>query len=203
MTVTQPTRQRILAEAMRLFGENGYSATRTAAIEEAAGLSPGSGGLYKHFRSKAEVLAAGVNWQLETGSHLYGRLEADEPSDEPLGRRLAGMIVAGLRRLEQEGDLNSLIVRDLRQFPDLMEQVREREMRRIAVGTADWLARQAGPGVERDWTAIATVLTGAVANYWLLRDAFGEHPSGVSETAFIAATAELVAALLSEGGNHA
>ena len=35
-----------------------------AQIEAAAGLSPGAGGLYHHFRSKEEVLAAGIERQL-------------------------------------------------------------------------------------------------------------------------------------------
>ena len=39
-----PTRQRVLIEAMRLFGEQGYSATTVAQIESAAGLKSGSGG---------------------------------------------------------------------------------------------------------------------------------------------------------------
>lgn len=192
------TRQRILSEGMRLFGEHGYRATRIAAIEEAAGLSPGSGALYKHFRSKADLLAAGVSLQLASGDELHERLDEIEPAGDELHRRLTTVVMAGLDRLENERDLNRLIVRDLRQFPELMERVREREMRRIAVGLGEWLSHQTS-GRDRDWRAIATVLTGAVANYWLLRDAFGCHPSGVSETEFVGAAADLVAALLQDG----
>ena len=53
------TRQRLVAEAMRLFGEQGYAATTVAEIEAAAGLSPGSGSLYRHFPSKQALLAEG------------------------------------------------------------------------------------------------------------------------------------------------
>jgi hypothetical protein len=35
---------------MRLFGEQGYAATTVVEIEAAAGLSPGSGSLDRHFR---------------------------------------------------------------------------------------------------------------------------------------------------------
>lgn len=195
------TRERILTEGMRLFGEHGYRATRIAAIEEAAGLSPGSGALYKHFRSKSDLLAEGVSLQLASGDELHKRLEQTEPAGDQLHQRLTNVVLAGLDRLESERDLNRLIVRDLRQFPELMERVREREMRRIAVGLGEWLSRQAGGG-DRDWRAIATVLTGAVANYWLLRDAFGSHPSGVSETEFMGAAADLVAALLQDGATR-
>ena len=196
---SEGTRQRILAEAMRLFGENGYAATPIASIEQAAGLSPGSGGLYKRFRSKAQMLAEGVNWQLETGHDLHRQMGEDEAPEGTLGEQLALMVAEGLRRLDLERDLNRLVVRDLRQFPDLMDKVREREMHRIATGLAQWLSRQNRSGVDRDWVAIATVLTGSVANYWVLRDAFGAHPSGVSEPEFVAAT-DMVAVLLTGGG---
>jgi DNA-binding transcriptional regulator YbjK len=55
----RPTRQRIIDQAMRLFGEQGYAATTIAQIEAAAGLSPGSGSLYRHFPSKQALLAEG------------------------------------------------------------------------------------------------------------------------------------------------
>ena len=60
VTASLSTRERLIDEAMRLFGEQGYRATSVAQIEEAAGLTPGSGGLYHHFRSKELLLEAGI-----------------------------------------------------------------------------------------------------------------------------------------------
>src|ERR1700761_7578950 len=60
-----PTRERIVDEAMRLFSERGYEGTSIARIEEAAGLTPGAGGLYHHFETKEAVLAAGIERRLE------------------------------------------------------------------------------------------------------------------------------------------
>jgi AcrR family transcriptional regulator len=60
-----PTRQRLVTEAMRLFGEQGYQATSVAQIEAAAGLAPGSGALYHHFKSKEALLDAGIDRQLD------------------------------------------------------------------------------------------------------------------------------------------
>ncbi|WP_375485785.1 TetR/AcrR family transcriptional regulator [uncultured Mycobacterium sp.] len=60
-----PTRERLVSEAMRLFGEQGYNATSVAQIEAAAGLAPGSGALYHHFKSKEELLEAGIDRQLD------------------------------------------------------------------------------------------------------------------------------------------
>ena len=50
-----PTRERILAVTLKLFAERGYAATTISDIEQAAGLSAGSGALYRHFSSKEEL----------------------------------------------------------------------------------------------------------------------------------------------------
>lgn len=60
-----PTRDRLVMEAMRLFGEQGYQATTITQIEAAAGLAPGSGALYHHFKSKEALLDAGIDRQLD------------------------------------------------------------------------------------------------------------------------------------------
>jgi AcrR family transcriptional regulator len=60
-----PTRDRLVIEAMRLFGEQGYQATSITQIEAAAGLRPGSGALYHHFKSKEALLEAGIDRQLD------------------------------------------------------------------------------------------------------------------------------------------
>jgi len=60
-----PTRERLVTEAMRLFGEQGYQATSVTQIEAAAGLAPGSGALYHHFKSKEALLEAGIDRQLD------------------------------------------------------------------------------------------------------------------------------------------
>lgn len=60
-----PTKERLITEAMRLFGEQGYQATSVAQIEAAAGLAPGSGALYHHFKSKEALLDAGIDRQLD------------------------------------------------------------------------------------------------------------------------------------------
>ena len=60
-----PTRERLVTEAMRLFSTKGFEATSVSQIEGAAGLSPGSGALYRHFESKEALLAAGIDRQLD------------------------------------------------------------------------------------------------------------------------------------------
>ncbi|OBG28823.1 TetR/AcrR family transcriptional regulator [Mycobacterium sp. 852002-51057_SCH5723018] len=50
---------------MRLFSEQGYRATSINQIEKAAGLVPGCGALYNHFKSKEALLSAGIDRQLD------------------------------------------------------------------------------------------------------------------------------------------
>lgn len=60
-----PTKERLVTEAMRLFSEQGYRATSINQIEKAAGLVPGCGALYNHFKSKEALLTAGIDRQLD------------------------------------------------------------------------------------------------------------------------------------------
>ena len=199
------TRQRIITEAMRLFGKKGYKATTVAEIEAAAGLSPGAGGLYRHFPSKRELLAEGVRQQVAAGEELVALISDPAAfAEQPLRERLAVLARAGLRRLDQERDLNRLLVRDLASFPDLLAAVGEGELGRVYRAVTRWLADQAGPAAPaRDWEALAVVLVGTVAHYWLLCDVFGRHPSGVDEDRYVAAVAELAAGILEAGGGGA
>lgn len=65
MTAPAPTRERLVSEAMRLFSAKGFEATSVSQIEAAAGLAPGSGALYRHFKSKDALLDAGIDRQLD------------------------------------------------------------------------------------------------------------------------------------------
>lgn len=182
---------------MRLFGEQGYSATSVAQIEAAAGLSPGSGSLYKHFRSKEALLTAGLDRLLGGGQDLADQL-APRDSAELLDQ-LAAVARAGLRRMDEDRDLNRVLFRGLDGFPELMRRFGQEEIARFHRATAAMLAGLADDGDDDgavDWAAVAVVLQGAVAHYWLLSDLFGRHPIDVDEDRFVTAAAGLAAALL-------
>ncbi len=184
------TRERLIAESMRLFGERGYAGTSVADIEAAAGLSSGAGSLYRHFPSKQALLAAGVRQQIDAGQRLLRLLaDADDGAAIPLRERLIAVATAGLRRLEQEADLNRIMLKDLAHFPELLDLARREEVARVHQAVAAWLDAQfdsqAGTG-RRDTEGIAAVLVGAVSNFWMLCAIFGEHPAGISEERYLA-----------------
>ena len=85
MPPSTSTKERIIDEAMRLFGEQGYKGTSVIQIEKAAGLTPGAGGIYHHFSSKKSCWqqalsctcparwhsgTSGASWAI---SAIYGR----------------------------------------------------------------------------------------------------------------------------------
>lgn len=196
------TRDRLLTEGMRLFGEKGYAATSVAQIEAAAGLSPGSGSLYKHFRSKEELLETGLDRLLSSTDRALP--QPPGPSSDPPGPSdpLTALARAGLRRMEQDRDLNRLVFRGLGEFPRLLQRFGSGEIGRIHEAATALLTDQAGPEhQEQDWEAITLVLQGAVAHYWLLTDVFGEHPTGVDEERLVAGVAALAGALLRSVGD--
>lgn len=198
--MTTSTRERIVAESLRLFGERGYAATSVAEIEAAAGLSPGAGGLYRHFRSKEDVLAAAVREHItRTSEQISQVLELSSDFEErPLDKRLRMACQAGLAKMREEQDLVRVLFRDLDQFPHLVEEMREGIVNPLYDGIATWFSRQPEfAAVDEDWPAIASVLGGAVVNYWLANESMYEPPTRIEEKRFVAGWARLARGLLS------
>lgn len=90
-------RERIVAAALDLFGEQGYDATTVAQIAERAGITRST--FFRHFPDKRELLAAGQ----ETLSRLLTEGIADAPADAtPLDAVAAGLA----RASESMGPMN-------------------------------------------------------------------------------------------------
>jgi AcrR family transcriptional regulator len=60
----ESTRERILASAARLFAENGFEGSSMPEIAKAAGITAGA--IYKHFKSKGELLLEVVKRSFES-----------------------------------------------------------------------------------------------------------------------------------------
>jgi AcrR family transcriptional regulator len=195
------TRERIVAEALRLFAERGYAATSVAEIEAASGLSPGAGGLYRHFRSKEEVLAAAVREHItRTAAQIAATFQrAAAVEEQPLVARLKLVAAVGLAKMREEADLIRVLFRDLDKFPRLITELREGIVNPLYDTIAKWLSGQPETDrMEEDWDAISLVLGGAIVNYWLAADALHEPPKRVDEERFIDGWTRLALALLDE-----
>ncbi|MFC4013182.1 TetR/AcrR family transcriptional regulator [Nonomuraea purpurea] len=198
--MTRSTRERIIDEALRLFAERGYSATSVAEIEAASGLSPGAGGLYRHFKSKYEVLSAAINehagrTRVQVAESLAA-LSAME-SSENLEERLSVLCRAGLAKVREESELTRVFFRDLSQFPELVTVVREGLLQPMFDAIVTWF--QAQPeyrDVKVDWKGIAAVLGGSVVHYRLFQETVGELPGHAEKDQFVAAWVRLAVGLL-------
>lgn len=186
----QPKRSRaadrILREAMRLFAERGYERTSIADIQAAAGLAPGSGALYKHFRSKEAVLAAGME-DFVAGAERARELIRTVPG--PANQALGVLGHAAMRMLTDDRDVLRIVWRELEQFPALRDEVREQRMQGTYAAIAGWLRERADRGELRveDPEATAAVLLGALTSFKLFQALFGEPPSGLDDERFVRA----------------
>ncbi|MFI6602282.1 TetR/AcrR family transcriptional regulator [Nonomuraea sp. NPDC050536] len=196
---TVSTRERIIDEALRLFAERGYSATSVAEIEAASGLSPGAGGLYRHFKSKYEVLAAAINEHAartrtqvaESLAHLDTMEQAD------LELRLSHLVRAGLAKVREESELTRVFFRDLSQFPELVSVVREGLLQPMFDAIVTWFRAQPEYAAAKvDWTGIAAVLGGSVVHYRLFQETVGESPGHAEKDQFVQAWVRLAVGLL-------
>jgi AcrR family transcriptional regulator len=183
------TRERIVTEAMRLFAAQGFRGTTVGEIEEAAGLVPRSGGLYKHFRSKEEVLEAGIERHVS-------EIELIAPALEmlPLGDPGAELTLIGRWTLDELGSempLMKVVQKEGERFPELVAKVRERIIARGHRHGAAAVARLFGDVLdERQVTALASVALGALVGYRIEEAMFGPRP--VKEEDYLAVWVDML-----------
>ncbi len=169
------TRDRILTESMRLFAARGFDATSITMIEAASGLSPGSGGVYKHFPSKRAILEAGIVGA--TGSTRAARANSAYPDGAPLPDALAQIVDFGLAELARQRDLIRILFRD--PYPELLRDLRDRYVQESYQALAAWIRSGQRAGAVRpdaDPLATAVVLMGAFVNVRVLETFLGERP---------------------------
>lgn len=71
---------RILSEALKLFAQQGYSATSTSQVAKAAGVSEGL--IFRHFNSKEGLLHAILDQGKEMSAQVYAHmLNQSDPKD--------------------------------------------------------------------------------------------------------------------------
>jgi AcrR family transcriptional regulator len=191
-----PTRERIVEEAMRLFGESGYRGASVAQIEAAAGLSPGSGSLYHHFNSKEAVLAAGVRRHLERLDALRDirRVLTD------LGDLRAELAVTAryfLAELDSQSELLRILVTETRRRPELLTDAADQLIASTFQSFADWLRQAAGPELSADRAlTVANLSLGSLLSSRLLRNVVGVEALEVDDDTTVRAWVDMVASML-------
>jgi AcrR family transcriptional regulator len=187
-----PAAERLLTAAMRLFAEKGYEGTSVGEIQEAAGLTYGSGALYKHFPSKQAVLEAGVRRFVESAGVGHKRLEslAALPIEEAV-TELGRFVMAAFRHDEDE---LRIVWRDLDRFPELQRLVTEQRIQLTMDVMAHWLEEQVAEGRLRphDTAAMAAVAAAPMVFIQLLRALLHHTPGGMGDERFVAAWSDLV-----------
>lgn len=181
---------------MRLFAQHGYATTSVAQIQQAAGMTPGSGALYKHFPSKHALLEAGVERFIAEGQAAAAALAAS--ADDDLATLLRDIGARALQALEQDQATMRVVWRDLPAFPDLSDRFVDARLQLGFRQFAAWLAEleRSGRAEVDDPTATAAVLLGALAFFRVMETMLGERPGQVSDDRFLDAWVRLAARAL-------
>lgn len=180
--VSESTRERIIDAAVVLFGERGFKGTPITAIEERAGLSPGAGGLYRHFGSKQELLEAALEPVLDSVQFLE-----QARSLLPLGDLRSELTVlarGGLVGIAASRPLLRIIERDPDVLPELRDRVRAEVIERGYTVTADLIVDLAVAHdlpSPSDAEALARLATGALTNLVREAEIYGATRDGTDE----------------------
>jgi AcrR family transcriptional regulator len=182
-----PTRDRIVAAALELFAERGYAGTSIGEIEAAAGLSPRSGALYKHFASKQALFEAALEERMAAIDAFNARLELT-----PLGDSRAELTLIGhwaLGELARERQLVLMVMRDGGRVPELADRFAATIVRRgieISISVLKRYADERG-AVVSDAEALGEVMCASLVGFSLQRTLFGDDAAGVEQERFLAA----------------
>lgn len=197
--MASPTRERILDAALDLIQRHGFGGTTVTGIEELAGLSPGSGSFYRHFRSKEEVFRAVLERELERAQRHRQDFERGPVTDpqEELTRRL----LQQLAYLAQVRPLINLLAREHGRFPDLTSEIGRALVDQGIAEEAEHLTRDLPPDpahpvhqAHADPHALLAVMVSALSGYHLIQEFFGRPPAEVTPDRFATTLAALLTA---------
>lgn len=181
---------------MRLFAEQGFSATSVADVQQACGLTPGSGALYKHFPSKYALLAEGLRQYVlgleQSRTEFMSALPTDPHSALRTIAEAVTTAVAG------DGPVIRVVLRDLEPFPELHKSLWDGLVTTLYGGLTTWIAEQHHRGrlPVADPPATAAVLMGSLTYYGVLDALIGRAPGDIGLERFLNAWVETAARTL-------
>lgn len=177
-------RRRILAAAVECFAAKGYALTKIADIEQAAGLSVGAGGTYRHFASKRAILDAVIDAAL------------DVPDDEiaPPGDDVEAIAHEMLDYMRT--DMLRIYFRDLDDAPEQRQRINERTIQTSYRAVSERIAAT-NPTIDPD--AAAAVILGSLINFRVNEALIGPDANGVTRDQFVTTWATIYRAILDGG----
>ena len=181
-------RDAVLKAAVELFANRGFEATSINDIERAAGLSVGSGGTYRHFRSKEAMLETAIEELLE---EVRTRLDPEPPSLE-VGFQ------DSIDFIRDHHQLFRILTRDLDRFPELRARVVDELLGHSFRLAAD---RTATFAPHLDVEAVAAMLGSATVGYALLEILADWSPLDIDDERFVAMLSAVYLQLLTSEGS--
>lgn len=204
------TRDRLLDAGIALIAERGFKATTVGDIEEAVGLVPRSGALYKHFESKTALVEAALQDRIDQVRSLAALTSEFRPTSDAHGRRATLLFVG--QQVFNELDREALIARILEKEGDRFPVLRDRmhdEMVQPGYDFAElalrhWVETYDGPDdvahrlTQLDMPAIAAVVLGALVNHRRHQWMFGRLPHEIDDDRFLQTWADMTLLLFAE-----
>jgi len=176
--------EEIVDVAVRLFAEHGYKATTIAQIEAAAGLSPGSGGLYRHVPSKRALLDAALERVLASRRTAQTAPALTAAVDLPSAVTAAAR--ATLAYVDADRDLYRLILRSGNDLPIDIAETYERLFQPGFDEVAAWLHALTGGRPGFDAAAVASVALSSLFYFAVSELTYGRPPGGIDRERFVA-----------------
>jgi AcrR family transcriptional regulator len=193
------SRDRILDVALELFASRGYAATSTAQIQKASGMSPGSGALYRHFRSKNDVLRAALRRGLERMRSSRSWRQATAPAERL--DALTSVADAANQTIHENADLIRLMLLEPDAAPDLVDELWVGNVAFACTTMGHALratADENGSEIE-DPEAISAVLLAALSYLPVMQVMLGRPPGGMDPERFRDAWLRLSRAVFTHG----
>ena len=178
------TRDRLLDAALELFADQGYASTSIADIQQACGLSPGSGALYKHFPSKKALLQEAARRQMDRMGAMHDEYNRTRPTDTQ------GALRQGVEQIWESIDSNTALLRVIFREPEAIGDMIDDLWAAVAttsyqrVGRALSAAKDAGVSQVDDPVATATVLVAALAYLPIAQMLIGRTPANIDADRF-------------------
>lgn len=189
LPASHPTREVLIDAALALFASEGYRGTTIRKIEEAAGLTPGAGGMYRHFRSKEELLLAAVDRYRADVAAFLTKTEAlmdlgDVRAELLVDARLSNEFT------ERNNALLRVLILEQRAIPAKAQRYFQSAWEEAYRMHARWLAARLRPDSGLDVEALAIQLYGSLAQYQVQAETFSRVPLGVEVDRFVTAWAD-------------